>query len=274
MKTRLAGLIGYPVDHSLSPVFQQAAFNALRLGVRYELWPTPTDEMPERIASLREPRVIGANVTVPHKQRAFDLVDDVSDLARRVGAVNTIVKRGDRLMGDNTDVAGFLYPLRARGIHLDQMRAVVLGAGGAARGVLVGLQLAGCPHIVVANRTLERARGLAQDLDGPVSAAGFGDDLGELLREADLLVNATSVGWHGDALPLDERLLDSLSSSALVYDLTYRQTPLLRFAAKRGNPALDGLEMLVAQGAESFRLWTGQEPPFDLMLATARAATG
>ncbi len=155
--TRRAGLIGYPVDHSLSPVIQQAAFDALHLDARYELWPTPADEVLERIASLREPDVIGANVTVPHKQRAFELVDNVSDLARRVGAVNTIITSGDRLTGDNTDVAGFLHPLQSREYPLSRMRAVVLGAGGAARGVLVGLLLAGCPSIVVANRTAERA---------------------------------------------------------------------------------------------------------------------
>ena len=175
--TRRAGLIGYPVDHSLSPVIQQAAFDALHLDARYELWPTPADEVLERIASLREPDVIGANVTVPHKQRAFELVDNVSDLARRVGAVNTIITSGDRLTGDNTDVAGFLHPLQSREYPLSRMRAVVLGAGGAARGVLVGLLLAGCPSIVVANRTAERADDLARELGEPVSAVGLGEDL-------------------------------------------------------------------------------------------------
>lgn len=270
--TRRAGLIGYPVEHSLSPVFQQAAFDALGLDVRYELWPTPADEVPERIAGLRTPELLGANVTVPHKQRAFELVDRVSDLARRAGAVNTIVKRGSALRGENTDVPGFLFPLRSRGLDPARMRAVVLGAGGAARGVVVALQLANCPAIIVANRTVERAETLARELGGDIEPAALDAGLEPRLRETDLLVNATAIGWTGDELPLDGALLDLLPPGALMYDLTYRETPLLRYAASRGCRTLDGLEMLVAQGVESFRLWTGQEPPFELMLDAARAA--
>ena len=213
--------------------------------------------------------ILGANVTVPHKQRAFDLVDDVSDLAQRAGAVNTIVKHGDRLRGENTDVAGFLAPLRQGGLPLATMRAVILGAGGAARAVAVALQSGGCKHIVVANRTAARAQSLVAQLGGGLDASSL-DDLD--LKDVDLLVNATSIGWEGEQLPVDEAVLARLPTDSLVYDLTYRETPLLRLAAARGNPTRDGLEMLVAQGAESFRLWTAQEPPFALMLEAARAA--
>jgi shikimate dehydrogenase len=270
--TRRVGLIGYPVEHSLSPAFQQAAFDALGLDMRYELWPTPAAGVPERIAGLRASEMLGANVTVPHKQLAFDLVDSASALAREAGAVNTIVKQGDVLHGENTDVAGFLFPLRSRDLDPAQMRVVVLGAGGAARAVLVALRLAGCRSITVANRTVERAEDLARELGGPLVPAALDAGLMPWLREADLLVNATSIGWRGEDLPLDAALLDLLPPGALVYDLTYRATPLLRVAASRGCRTLDGLEMLVAQGAESFRLWTGQEAPFQVMLDAARAA--
>ncbi len=267
--TRRVGLIGFPVEHSLSPVFQQAAFDALGLDVRYELWPTQPDEMAERIAGLHAPDILGANVTVPHKQRAFDLVDEASELAQRAGAVNTIVKIGNRLRGENTDVAGFLAPLRQRGLPLSTMRAAILGAGGAARAVAVALQSGGCKHIVVANRTVSRAHSLVDQVGGGLDAVRLGDlDL----NDVDLLVNATSVGWEGEQLPLSEALLDRLPTGSLVYDLTYRETPLLRLTAERGNETLGGLEMLVGQGAESFRLWTAQEPPLALMLEAARAA--
>jgi shikimate dehydrogenase len=266
------GLIGYPVEHSLSPVFQQAAFDALGLDVRYELWPTEPEQMAARVDGLRAEDVLGANITVPHKQRAFDLVDDASDLARRAGAVNTIVKRDGRLRGENTDVPGFLAPLQSRNLRPAGMSVVVLGAGGASRAVIVALQSAGCRRIVVANRTIERAESLAQALGGEMVVCGFDDDLTHKLHGVDMLVNATSVGWQGDQLPIDEMALASLPGSALVYDLTYRETSLLRWAAERGSPAQDGLEMLVAQGAESFRLWTGEEPPLDLMMETARKA--
>jgi shikimate dehydrogenase len=270
--TRFAGLIGFPVEHSLSPAFQQAAFDALGLDVRYELWPTTDEQMPERVASLRADTYIGANVTVPHKERAFALMESVSDIARRAGAVNTIVKRDGRLHGENTDVPGFLAPLQQRGFDLSRMSVIVLGAGGAARGVVVALQSAGCPRIVVANRTVERAERLAAEVGGPLQISGLDSALIPHLAGADLLVNATALGWQGDRLPLAEAALRSLPPTSLVYDLTYRATPLLRAATELGHPTLDGLEMLVAQGAESFRLWTGQEPPYDLMLAAARQA--
>ena len=170
------GLIGYPVRHSLSPTFQQAAFDALGLDVRYELWPTPPDQMSERVAGLRAHDILGANVTVPHKQRAFDLVDSVSDLARRAGAVNTILKVKDELHGDNTDVAGFLAPLKSRSLKPSEMTVVVLGAGGAARAVVVALQAAHCSKIVVANRTPQRAAALAHELGGSIDVCGLDGD--------------------------------------------------------------------------------------------------
>ena len=272
--TRQIGLIGYPVEHSLSPAFQQAALDALGIDARYFLWPTLTEGVPARIASLRSPGVLGANVTVPHKPAAFAAVDEVSERARRAGAVNTIVNRDGRLFGDNTDIPGFLATLQDLGPSLASTPAVVLGAGGAARGILVALLSAGCKQVTVASRRPEAAEAMlvAVEPSIPVGVAPMDESLASQLAGAGMLVNATSIGWEGDALPLPESLLDALRPSALVYDLTYRETSLMRAAARRGLTTLDGLEMLIQQGAESFRLWTGCEPPIAVMRAAAQSA--
>lgn len=266
------GLIGYPVEHSLSPVFQQVAFDMLGIDARYALWSTPAEDLPQRVELLRQPDVLGANVTIPHKTRVFDLVDETSELARRAGAVNTVVNQDGELFGDNTDIPGFLAPLIQRDLSIASITATILGAGGAARGVSVALQSSGCRNIIIANRTVERARDLAHSLGDGISAAPLDDSLANLLRETTLLINATSIGWQSGDLPLPEALLHELPPAALVYDLTYRETPLLQSAQRRGLETIDGLPMLVHQGAESFRLWTGEEPPLAEMLAAAAAA--
>jgi shikimate dehydrogenase len=272
--TLKVGLIGYPVAHSLSPAFQQAAFDALAIDARYLLWPTPPEQVPARIAALRLPGALGANVTVPHKQAAFASVDKASDRARRAGAVNTIVNRDGWLFGENTDIPGFLAPLQDLGLALASASVIVLGAGGAARGILVALLTAGCTQIAVANRSPETAARAIAAIEPsiPVDIASLDESLTSRLPGATLLVNATSIGWEGDTLPIPEQLLDALPPSALVYDLTYRETPLIRAAARRGLATLDGLEMLIQQGAESFRLWTGREPPISVMRSAAKEA--
>ncbi|HEU4792191.1 MAG TPA: shikimate dehydrogenase [Nitrolancea sp.] len=272
--TLQVGLIGYPVEHSLSPAFQQAAFDALGIDARYLLWPTPPEHVPARIATLRLPGVLGANVTVPHKQAAFASVDEASERARRAGAVNTIVNRDGRLFGENTDIPGFLAPLHDLGLSLPSVSAIVLGAGGAARGILVALLSAGCTQVTVANRRPETAARMIAAIAPsiPVDIAPLDESLESQFASATLLVNATSIGWEGDALPIPEQLLDALPPAALVYDLTYRETPLIQAAARRGLATLDGLEMLIQQGAESFRLWTACEPPISVMRSAAQVA--
>jgi len=272
--TLRVGLIGDPVEHSLSPAFQQAAFDALGIDALYALWPTSAVDLPARVTSLREPDVLGANVTLPHKQAAFALVDDVTERAAAAHAVNTIASRDGRLHGDNTDIPGFLAPLDERGLRLHSLHAVVLGAGGAAHAVVVALLLAGCGGITVANRHPARAEALAAELGAPPSlrTAALDATLAGALQSAGLLVNATAAGWQGDALPLDSALLRALPPTALVYDLIYRETPLLRAAVGLGLGTLDGLRMLVHQGAESFRCWTDQAPPLEVMWQAALSA--
>lgn len=271
---RRAGLIGYPIDHSLSPAIQQAAFDELGISARYELWPTLERELPDRVNELRRPEMLGANVTLPYKGLACDLVDEMTERAQHARAVNTILNQNGLLIGENTDIPGFLAPLHDREISLSESRVIVLGAGGAARAVVVALLLAGCSRISIGNRTPQRAAAMIGTLHAkvPIWFGPLDASLGEWLEGASLLVNATSVGWDDQILPLDPALLDLLPAHALVYDLTYRETPLLRQAAALGYQTLDGLEMLVQQGAESFRFWTGKQPPLELMRRAAQAA--
>lgn len=268
------GLIGDPVEHSLSPAFQQAAFDALGIPVRYELWRTTIDEVPARLAALRAGDVYGANVTVPHKETFYRAVDERSELAERVGAVNTLLIRDGRIFGDNTDVYGFAQPLIEREFPFVESSAVVLGAGGAARGAVVALLDAGISEVVVANRTLARADELRRDLaDARIESCSLTDAV-ERARGARLLVNSTALGWQGETLPVDQAIFDAVGADAVAYDLTYRATPFLTAAASHGLTTLNGLAMLVHQGARSFELWTRRPAPVGTMWSAALAALG
>jgi shikimate dehydrogenase len=229
-------------------------------------------DLPERLDEIRSGRALGANVTVPHKEAVFALVDDVSDVARRAGAVNTVSIRDGRLFGDNTDVHGFIVPLRELGFDFEQSRAVILGAGGAARGVAVALLEAGIAELAIVNRTVQRSADIAAALSDPRIVTGGLDSVSTRVTGAKLLVNATSVGWSGANLPADASTFQQLASDAAVYDLTYRDTPFLAAARAHGFTTIDGLPMLVHQGARSFEIWTGLPAPVDLMWQSAVAA--
>jgi shikimate dehydrogenase len=268
------GVIGDPVAHSLSPALHQPALDRAGIAAVYERWHTLAADLESRVGSLRDPAILGASVTVPHKIAVMRLLDEVSPAARRAGAVNTIVNRGGALFGDNTDIYGFGVTVsEALGGRTAQV-AVVLGAGGAARAVVLALEAAGAGEIVVANRDGEGAARLAQDLQpAPVRPARLDDDfLTRDLPRAELLVNATSLGWHPGETPIPGSRLDLLPTGAVVADLTYRDTDLLLAAQARGLKTVDGLTMLVHQGARAFELWTGAAAPVEIMLAAARAA--
>lgn len=280
--TQRIGLIGDPVAHSVSPVFQQAALDALGIDARYEAWQTAAADLGARIVSLRAPHVLGANVTVPHKRAVLPLLDIIEDSAREVGAVNTIGNRGGRLTGANTDVAGFLEALRRDGA-LDPagLRVAVLGAGGAARAVVYGLLTAGAAEVLVLNRTAARARALAEELgDGRLSAAEWPAEthlLGALLDGRDLLVNCTSIGMRHSPAEAESPVPEStIPAGAFVAEIVANPlvTPLLRAAQRRRCRTLGGLAMLVRQGAASFQMWTGRPAPLDAMFAAARQAMG
>jgi shikimate dehydrogenase len=257
-----AALIGNPVEHSLSPHMQNAALRALGIDATYELWHTEMDDLPARVARLREPQMLGGNVTVPHKQAVMSLVDELTDTARRIGAVNTVIPDEGGLLGDNTDAFGFRRSLEERFGPIPVTTVVVLGAGGASRAVVVALQEMGARSIILANRTPARADALAAEIGA--ATVPWDDAPGAVFPEADLLVNATSLGWH-DELPVAADALTRLRPSAIVMDLTYRETAFLRAAEQSGHRTIDGLGMLVHQGARALTLWTGREAPVDVM---------
>lgn len=275
--TRIVGLIGNPVEHSLSPAFQQAAFDACGLDLRYELWRSEVDDLPERLRLVRDGVALGANTTVPHKEAVAGLMDELTPTARRIGAVNTIVRRGSALLGDNTDARGFIVPLRERSFDFTVNDAVIVGAGGASRAVVVALLDAGIRSLVIVNRNRDRAERLAAEMDDARIRVAATHSMAEHVAAARLIVNATSLGWDADASPAGRSMLASAPHEAIAYDLTYRDTAFLRAARDAGLEAIDGLPMLVHQGARSFELWTGISAPVELMwnaAVAARAAKG
>ena len=278
---QFAGVISAPGKQSLSPVFQQAAFDHLGIAVTYQHWPTPADGLETRVLGLQAPDVLGVNVTIPHKEACLPLVDDLDPLVRRVGALNTIFNDGGTLRGYNTDVEGFLRPLQDAFFEPRGCTAVVAGAGGAARAVVVALAEAGAARIAVVNRTLERAQRLVSELSAAVkpvqlvAAIDSRESWEKAAAEAGLLVNCTSLGTAGtpeeDRSPMPS---DLIRSQALVYDLVYQpaETRLIRDARQAGARTIGGLSMLIYQGAASFKLWTGKDAPVDIMFEAAEAA--
>lgn len=276
--TLRVGIIGYPLGHSISPAFQQAAFDELEIDARYETWATPPDDLAGRVESLRTDDVLGANVTVPHKQAVMTLLDEILPVAESIGAVNTVINREGFLIGANTDAGGFTRSLEQEArFSAARKRALIVGAGGAARAVAFGLAWEGVSELVIVNRTPERAAELASDVSEATAAdtrgGGFDDVRGS--DGIDLIVNCTSIGMAGgpepDGIPPID---DLLKSGVLVCDLVYnpQETPLLALSRERGAFVLGGIGMLVYQGAASFEFWTDREPPEDIMYAAALKA--
>jgi shikimate dehydrogenase len=276
--TKRVVLIGHPVAHSLSAAMQQAAFDKLGIDARYELWDRAQIELAPAITELRTDEFLGANITIPHKERVVPLVDRLTEEAHTTGAVNTITKEGRKLVGHNTDVTGFKVGLdRLVGRQKMPRHAVVLGAGGGARAVVFGLIREGFQRIIVFNRHLHRAEGLVKHFGRSAAhmelrAMPWHESIIEAeLAKAKLLVNATSVGLANDVTPIAAEILPP---ELLVLDLIYARTRLLREAEAAGCTVADGEQMLLHQGAAAFTLWTGQPAPLELMgeaLADARA---
>jgi shikimate dehydrogenase len=261
--SRRLGVLGWPVAHSRSPAMHNAALAELGLsGWRYQALPVPPALFEQTTRALACSRFAGANVTIPHKQAALALADSASEAARAIGAANTLTfAPGGTIAAENTDAPGLLAAIDE---PLSGKRALVLGAGGSARAAVWALREAGA-DVSVWNRTGERARALAEDLDASAVATA---------EPADLLVNCTAVGLHAADDELEQLSLDSarLGEYPLVVDLVYRadQTELLRVARKRGARTVDGIDVLVAQGALSLELWTGRAAPRATMEAAAR----
>ncbi len=276
-KTRVLGIVGWPVGHSLSPAMHNAAIAALGIDYIYVPFPVDPEHLGPAVEGLRRLGVQGFNVTIPHKSAIIPFLDRVSREAGLCGAVNTVRRDGDLLVGHNTDGAGFLASLR-EDLGFDPRGAaiLVLGAGGAALGAVAALSGAGAARIIVANRTAERGASLVERFRPVFGGVGFSlsslcpGELAGHLRTIDLLVNTTSVGMNGtrfEDLPLAE-----LRSGGRVYDMVYApaETPLLAAARERGLTCANGLGMLASQGEAAFSLWTGIEPPAGLMKITLR----
>jgi shikimate dehydrogenase len=266
-RTTIVGIIGDPVAHSRSPAMHNAAFRALRLDWLYVAFHVDAAAVREAVRAVRALGMAGVNVTVPHKEEIVRHLDTVSDAARHIGAVNTIVNRDGALHGENTDVIGFVRALRQAGAAVRNRHAVVIGAGGSARAVLAGLAEAGAARITLANRTAARARALARRFNRrvPITATGLDAlDDGERLADAAVVINATSLGLGSGPFP-------ALSYAAtprtcLFFDLLYgRDTEFLRRARRAQRTVVDGSEMLVQQGACAFALWTGRRAPVAVM---------
>jgi shikimate dehydrogenase len=283
-RTALAGVLGDPVRHSLSPAMHNAALRALELDWVYLALPVPAAALATVVPALAAMDCRGLNVTLPHKHAVATLAEELTPLARRVGAVNTLVRRpGGGWRGTNTDLEGFLAPLRERP-GPPPRRAVVLGCGGSARAVVAGLVELGLETIAVAGRRQEALAGFVDSCRGwaPQLHGLHWPQLDGALAGAALVVNTTPVGMAAagdpgaaERCPLSPAQLDALPTGATVYDLIYtpRPTALLQAAAARGGAVLDGLEMLVQQGAASLRLWSGRaEVPVEAMRGAAAAA--
>lgn len=276
--TKRVVLIGHPVAHSLSGAMHQAAFDELGIDAAYELWDRSPIQLADAVAELRTDAFLGANVTIPHKERVVPMVDRLTEEAHATGAVNTITREGRRLVGHNTDVPGFRVALdHLVGKQKMPRQAVVLGAGGGARAVVLGLITEGFQRIVVFNRHLHRAEGMVKHFSRSAAhmelrAMPWHESIIEAeLAKTKVLVNATSIGLTTDESPI---AADILHPELLVLDLIYSRTRLLRDAAAAGCTTFDGELMLLHQGAAAFTLWTGQPAPLELMqakLAEARA---
>ena len=286
--SKYLGLIGYPLKHSISRYFQQAALDYYRLDIQYEAWETPPTALPDVVNNLRRPENLGANVTVPYKETVVPLLDAVDNLAGSIGAVNTIVKKENELVGANTDAYGFVEALD-RERHFDPWgkQVVMLGAGGVARAVGFALLERKIASLAITDGISERASGLARDLVGCVAECSSVSknsepsisafqwqnlDSAETLAECDLIVHCTTIGMKDSPQEGQSPLrLEVIPKDVLVYDVVYNPglTPLLGLAREAGADTLGGLPMLVYQGAASFKLWLGREAPVGIMLKRA-----
>ena len=274
--TKICGLIGDPVEHSVSPAMQNAAFSSLGLDFIYLPFRVARDNLARAIDGLKVLNIRGLNVTIPHKVAVIPLLDELEPLAEKIGAVNTVVNDEGHLKGYNTDAAGFLKSLLERGVEPEGKKVVVLGAGGASRAICFTLAERGA-EIVILNRRLEMdwavelAASISQFSAVEVKALELNDEnLASVVEDADILVNATSVGMSPDSnnSPVPARLL---KPELVVFDVVYNplKTRLLAEAEAAGAETISGIDMLVWQGALALELWTGAEAPVNIMKAEA-----
>jgi shikimate dehydrogenase len=293
--TKLLGVIGHPVEHSLSPAMHNAAISHLGADFVYLPFPVKPGDLKAALAGFAAIGVRGFSITIPHKQAILPLLSEVSPIARSIGAVNTVYLTDKGWCGTNTDVEGFLAPLQTPptplyqggsvgGFDWSQKVAVILGNGGAARAVVAGCAQLGCAEIHVVGRSEQNLEEFQQSwVNSPMPVQNLQshtwDKLSMLISQADLLVNTTPVGMYpqGEKSPVDSGVIDRISAGAIVYDLIYNPNPtqFLKDAQLRGARAIDGLEMLVQQGAAALKIWLNKESvPVDVMRQALRQHLG
>lgn len=269
-RAQLTGVFGCPVDENPTGIMQEAAFQAKNLNWRYLNLLVEPGQLKAAFEGLRAMHFGGINLTVPHKVEAMKYVDELSDKARLIGAINTVANRNGILFGDNTDGAGFVEGMRKQGVSLEGKTAVILGAGGASRAISVECALAGCARILIFNRTLSKAEEIAAVVNQNTAckAEAFVWEPGLRIPNCDILINATSIGLYPDPNAPDI-CYEDITPDMIVQDIIPNpaNTLFLQKAKARGAVTYDGLSMLVEQGAIGFKLWTGEDAPTDVMYA-------
>jgi shikimate dehydrogenase len=258
-------VIGDPIDHSLSPNIHNAAFMELNLDYSYIAYRIPKGELKEGIEALKKIKISGFNVTIPHKIEMMRYLDKIDESCSLIGAVNTVTNENGVLKGYNTDMDGFLDPLKKRKINIKDSNVLLLGAGGAARAIVAGFAKEKAKHITIANRTLENANGLEQfgnriGIDCSATNFKFEQDL----KNYDIIVNSTSIGLKNEPSPLS---FQSLKPKTVVYDIVYIpiNTDFLKKAKENGATIIYGYEMLLGQAARAFEIWHKREAPYNAM---------
>ncbi|MGF1524058.1 MAG: shikimate dehydrogenase [Leptolyngbyaceae cyanobacterium] len=281
-ETRVLGIIGHPVEHSLSPPMQNAALQELGIDAVYVPFPVQPDQVETAIAGLWSLGIQGFNVTIPHKQAVMPHLATVTDIGQAVGAVNTVWRTEQGWAGTNTDVTGFVAPLKQQDCDWSRSRVVILGNGGAARAVVAGCTTLGCSDLWVVGRSPEKLQQFVESWQEsplkPTLQTCLGEDLDALLAETSLLVNTTPLGMHPHvkASPVTEGQIAVLPEGAIAYDLIYTPSPtqFLKLANQRGLTTFDGTEMLVQQGAAALEIWTQRVPPINTMRRVLKAQLG
>ena len=274
-KTSFLALIGNPVSHSLSPIMQNAALKYLGLDLIYIAIPCKDKDLEVVINSLKKLNCKGLNITIPFKQKVFDLCSEISPVAKKVKAINTLKLNDNKeWSGTNTDIDGFIYPLKK--LNLVNKDSLILGSGGAARSVIQGLINLKLSKITIISRNKNSMNDLISNFKKEIQIEGLlhnDNEINNLIEKTDLIVNTTPVGMKNtsnknDLLPFGKNFWQSLKANTIVYDLIYNPapTPFLKFCDKKGCITIDGTQMLIAQGAKSLSFWTnGQEVPFEIM---------
>jgi len=268
--TKIIGILGSPVGHSLSPVMHNAAFEALALDYRYIPLPVAPEQLAAAVHGLKSMGFVGANVTIPHKVTIMPYLDELDPSAQLAGAVNTLVIKQGKCIGYNTDAQGFIQSLATKNIRLQGKTAVILGAGGAARAVACGLVGHGIASIMIGTRSAVKAEAFVESIPGATKLQGCDWDqplFVEALTQCDLLINCTPLGMKSNSVVVPPINWQAVNKTAIVCDVVYTPplTPLLAMAEQHGHVTINGAGMLIEQGALAFELWTGKSAPRDIM---------